>query len=433
MNPTSKLNYLAILLTTCLPSWAGARLHAQNAELPDVVRSALDRYSKLDAIAVEYRESTESAPLGRETIDPKVLARITNNKYAFSFAFREGRMYLRREPLGQNIEKSNTMEAAFDLRILYVGTPERTTEGKKNKAGLSKWMPGKDYPQAGYFTHDYFQAAGVRFPTRVQELLLDSRPQAELLARLNQGGRIEAIDEAEVEGHRLLRVRMTAQDSSMIRPPANLAAMEDELRKRNVNQKEIEERLADARQAQTAPQRQFEYFLDPDLGYAARRIDTRDESGHLLTRTDCMDIQPLADRKIWLPRRCRVAQYTFVGLKNQVFASPLFVNQISVSSIDLQPWPNQRFELNYTTPGTQVSDATFPEAEGTKGVSYEIPANPEQLDQVIAAARLNYQQRADQERKHGVIYVMLIVVGGCLIAGFLIQRFARRNKAGSAK
>jgi hypothetical protein len=51
----------------------------------------------------------------------------------------------------------------------------------------------------------------------------------------------------------------------------------------------------------------------------------------------------------------------------RTFESPLYVNHFKVSEFDVRPWPDGRFELKYTTPGTEVNDATLPGVTGKDG------------------------------------------------------------------
>src|SRR5207245_1923267 len=139
------------------------------------------------------------------------------------------------------------------------------------------------------------------------------------------------------------------------------------------------------------------------------------------SRSDCTEHKQLAGRNIWMPVRCRVEQYTFRELRDEetmtahVFESPLYVNEFSVIEFDLQPWPDNRFELKYTTPGTWVNDGTFPEVNGDRGVIYSIPANPDQLEQVVEAAREKYQGNVNPSKwsrgklLFGAINVALLV------------------------
>lgn len=133
-----------------------------------------------------------------------------------------------------------------------------------------------------------------------------------------------------------------------------------------------------------------------------------------------------------MPRLCRVEKYNFVGLPNQVFGSPLYMKQFRVRAFDLMPWPDDRFELKYTTPGTYVNDGTFPEVEGKSGVIYNMPANSQQLDEVIEAARTKYQAGADAERRSHQMRMLFLVFNGVCLVILVVSYVVRRRKKASS-
>lgn len=440
MITSSFVHRLTLVAAVCITLFEGSALHAQDANLPDSVRARLARFTDLDPLAVTWSEISEETPLAREKIAAKILANGRGRTYDEQLAFRDSRIYLHREirePSAASFgKKSLTVEAAFDRSVFYFGNPAHDPKNPNKRPFLQKWLPGKDQPEADYFSADYFRAAGIRLPSRVKELVLSWHPQSELLALLSEGGRIEATGPAEMDGHPLIRVRVKALELHAKMPPIDLAALERQLRHTpSLSEKEIQERLQDAHESNAAqpPQRRYDFYFDPQRGYAVRRLDTRDEAGRLLIRSDCTEHEQLEGRVVWLPRRCRLEKYTFVGLPNQVFESPLFVNLLRVSALDLKPWPYDRFELNYTKPGTEVNDATFSEAEGRNGIHYQMPANPQQLDEVIAAARAQHQARGNAGKRIPTIRTILLIINGLglpILVFYLIVR--RRKKASNA-
>ncbi len=362
-------------------------LHAQGAVLPDSLRVALSRYAELDPLAVKWTEIC-IVPEKRDSI-------ISNND--FLLGFRDSRMYMLRQP---KKEGKLSTEIGFDRSVLYMGDSEKAGKhagGKKPT--IIKWLPGKNHPKDRFFSQGYFRAAGIRLPRNVGELMLAWRPQSDLLALLTEGGRPEATSMTELNGRKLLRVQVTARDLWEDIAPIDLEEQEKSLRHTQhftkISEEDIQKRLAASREANKAqpPLRRFDFFLDPERGYAVQRLDILDEAGRLLIRFNCSEHEQLKGRIVWLPRRCRMEEYTCADTKGQVFASPCFVTQFEVSAFDLTPWPYERFELKYTTPGTSVHDKTFPEVKGDIGVTYEIPANPQQLDEVIAVAREKYEMQ----------------------------------------
>ncbi|HTU94142.1 MAG TPA: hypothetical protein VMF69_28950 [Gemmataceae bacterium] len=445
MSSSSSVSRLAVAAAACITLMGGYRLHAQEAGLSEVVRVGLARYADLDPLAVTWSESIEATPLGREKIAEKKLGDfITGGAKIQQVAFREGRIYVRCEKKGSLSSPPRIAEIAFDCTVLYLGNPglgnpkEAQQNFLKSEVGIVKRLPKNDHPEGCYYTIDYFRAAGIRLPTRIRELVPSWRPQSELLASLTEGGRVEATDSANLEGRPLIRVQVAAKDWRLQGVKDDLSILERHLRsKSGITEEEVQKQLGEARKRQEfpAPQRRYDFYLDPKCGYAVRRLETRDEAGHLLTRSDCTDHEHLSGRDVWMPRRCRVEQYTFAKLRDEetlipyVFDSPLYVNYFQVSAFDVKPWPYERFELKYTAPGTWVNDGTFPEVKGKTGIFYQIPANPQQLDEEVATARARYQRVMNSEKWSPWLRWLIIVANGALLAALVVYILARRWKA----
>ena len=106
----------------CVTLFSGPRLHAQESDLPESIRTALARYAELDPLAVTWSQATEVTAFGREKIDPSVLNYMnTRRKKILQLAFRDGRMYLRRETMGDSSKPMRIDELAFDRKVLYGG------------------------------------------------------------------------------------------------------------------------------------------------------------------------------------------------------------------------------------------------------------------------------------------------------------------------
>jgi hypothetical protein len=404
----------------------GPALNGQDSVLTEPIRLGLAEYANLDPLAVTMTVTVEATPLGRQKIAGNVLDRISGAQIQ-QVAIRQGRIYVRREPKTVDLGKSNAVmaETAFDRKVIYFGDPKRGI--------LNKWLPGNDKPAASYFSLDYFRAAGIRLPTRMRDVVLPWSPQSEITALLSEGGRVQTTRSTNLEGLAVIYVQLKAKDPSKELPPVDLAAGEAELRRpgRSLSEEEIQRQLREARERQAAgpPQRLFEFYLDPARGYAVRRLDTRDEDGRLLMRCDCTEPEQLTGRNVWLPRRCREENYAFEELPNEVFKSPLFIRHFDATEFDLKPWPYERFELNYTKPGTHVNDATFPEVKGISGVNYKVPATPKQLDQTIEAARQKYQSQRDTETWSSVLQWLFLSLNVVLLAGLAVFVHRRRQKA----
>lgn len=432
MITSSVAHRLALVAAVYVTLVGGSHLHAQEADLSEPVRAALARYADLDPLAIKWSQKTEATQIGRKKITADELGGIIiARSNVQQFAFREGRIYVRRETKGGPSSPPSKVEIAFDRSVFYEGDP-------RDPPFLQKWLPKNDRPEASYFSDDYFRAAGVRLPTRIKELVLSWHPQSELLALLAEGGRVKATDRANLDGRPLIRVQVTAKDWRLQGIPDDLAGSEESLRSPGVTEEEVQRKLKEARiQERRAPQRLYDFYLDPERGYAVRRLEIRDEANRLVYRSDCTEHEQLTGRVIWMPRLCRVEEYTFEGLRDEEslipydFGSPLFVTNFQVSAFDVKPWPYDRFELKYTAPGTQVNDATFPETKGKDGIFYKVPANPQDLDQVIAAHRAKAQARVNAEKRSSTIRMILLILNGVGLPILVFYLIVRWRKKGS--
>lgn len=378
---------LPLAVAVCLISVEGSLLHAQDAGLPESIRLALVRSADLAPLAVAWTQTTEATSTGREKI-------AADGCVVQQLAFRDGRIYQRRETKGDSAWPPRTDETTFDRNLLYAarnlfyaGNPGK--RDPKDRPYLHKWLPKNDDPQASYFRDDYFRAAGIRLPRRIKELVQSWHPQSELLALLAEGGQVQSVSSINVDGHPLFRVEVVA------------GKLQDPF----------------------APSQRYDFYFDPERGYAVRRLEIRDGVGRLMTRCECTDFEQLSGRQVWMPRRCRVEAYAS--------PSPSHVTRIQVNVLDVQPWPDDRFQLAYTTPGIYVNDASFSETTRKDGIFYQIPANPQRLDEVIAVRRALHQAWMNAEKKTRPLRVLFLVLNGVGLAGLAVYLFMRRRKKAS--
>ncbi|HEY7326331.1 MAG TPA: hypothetical protein VH592_01730 [Gemmataceae bacterium] len=398
---------LALVVVACIALGEDSRLYAQNPHLPEPIRLALVRYIDIEPLAVTWTQTTEATSTGREKIVPDELSRMLGDGLLIQhLAFRDGRIYERRETQSNSPRPPRTAEIAFDGNVFYTannlfyagfcGNSELN-----DRPYLHKWLAKNDQPEASYFHDDYFRAAGIRLPMRVTDLVPTWRPQSELLALLAEGGRVEAVGTIQLDGREVIHVQVTTG-----KLPEN-----------------------------GTPPRRYDFFLDPERGHAVCRLETRDEAGRLLTRSDCTEYEQLTGCLLWLPRQCQVEEYTFASAPNgektmpNTFTAPSCVKKIRVTAFDVQPWPNDRFQLKNTTPGGYVNDASFPEMRDKGGVFYQVPANPELLDEVTAERRAFYHAWLSLDKRARPLRVAFLVLNGVVLAAYVIVR--RRRKTSS--
>ncbi len=409
MITSSSAYRLASAVAACLTLIVVSYLHGQDAKLPEPIRLAHVRYADLAPLTVTWTQTTEAVPIGREKIDADLLnGMLSDGSSVQQLGFRDGRIYWRREVKGVSPWPPSTDEIAFDGNLFYAahdlfyaGTPSKGDA--KARPYLHKWLPRNDQPEASYFRADYFRAAGVRLPARTKELVQSWHPQSELLALLAEGGRIQAVGPIQIEGRPFVRVQLKAR------------------------------RLQEDNYALW----RYDFYLDPERSYMIRRLEVRDGVGKLLLCSDCTEFEQLRGRPLWMPRLCRVEEYTVAETQRKeisipaIFSSPLYVNLMRVNAFDTQPWPDDRFRLKYATPGVYVNDASFPEITGKDGIFYQIPANPQRLDEVIAVRRAFYQAWRNAEKKSRPLRVLLLVLNGVALAGLGVYFFVRRRKKAS--
>lgn len=419
---SSFVHRAALAVAACITLGEAPRLHAQDAYLPEPIRLALVRYADLDPLAVTWTQNTEATTVGQEKISADLLGRILGHRpHVQQLAFRDGRIYVRRESKGSSSWPPRTEEVAFDRNLFYAANNLFYADNPGNKDAkdrpyLHKWLPKNDRPEASYFEDEYFRAAGVQLPARIKELLRSWRPQSALLALLEIDGRIQSISPANLDGRPLIRVQVTSHN----------------LKERSqADVRKLAERFA--------PPEWYDFYLDPERGYAVRRLEIRDEVDRLQTRSDCTDFEQLPGRQVWMPRQCRVEEYALTAALDEgnmvldVFPSPLYVTTIQVNTFDVQPWPDDRFQLKNTTPGGYVNDASFPEMTGKDGVFYQVPANPQRLDEVIAVRHAFYRAWTNAEKRSRPLRVLFLVLNGVGMTSLAVYFFVhRRKKASSA-
>ena len=130
------------------------------------------------------------------------------------------------------------------------------------------------------------------------------------------------------------------------------------------------------------------FYFDPAMGFAIRRGEELTSSGELVVRSDMSDFVELSASNVWLPKQCKATYYTWYTVPDVITAEPLTYEHFTVKELDQERIPMERFSLNYTVPGTIVSDATLPQAKDQPEgyVRYSIPADPEDLDAAIRSA-----------------------------------------------
>jgi hypothetical protein len=133
----------------------------------------------------------------------------------------------------------------------------------------------------------------------------------------------------------------------------------------------------------------YRFVVDRSLGYAIVSQSERDADGRLLLDVECSEFAQVAERPLWLPRICEVANYTWETNPRHIETEPLIQQEYILTAVEPTELSQADFKLRIDIPGTYVADASLPGARNQpdKHLRYTIPANPKQLDDAIKAAQ----------------------------------------------
>jgi hypothetical protein len=417
-----------VLGTGGLPRLAAAEGEA----LPAPVRDALARYAELKTFSVTWTQQFRLSASARAKLG---LADAQDSPSSTCYlVWQGGKMYSRRNEGGREWKDApgtSRNEFAFDGRIIAGGRPGESSAARPNLV-ISSAEDGDG--DAEYFGVDYFQSMGIRLPRGLGELRQSKHLASQVLFLLEHGGQVKTVGTAQIDGRPMTRVEMLVDNSMWsVAQKEDLAALERVLRNTRIyTAAQIQQKLASAKQRkETTPRRLvYVFYLDPAFGYAVRRWQEMTDDGRLRVQSDCTRHKKLPGYEIWLPGMCRTDSYISGNLPGEYFDSPFQTDALEVSEYGTQAVPEKQFSLNYTTPGTDVTDNTLPEAQsGKRGVSYQIPANPEDLDRVVAQARASTLRLAELEKQRYIIKMVLLVVnavGLVALSAYLVIRHRRR-------
>jgi hypothetical protein len=244
-------------------------------------------------------------------------------------------------------------EISCDGNSIYNGDPPRPETKRLGHTVLivdSLQKLARDSARATWLRAEYLYSAGYAMPSNSTDLRGGERPRSLLLSALQGGGKLTRRGEpVPIEGQ-TFEVWEVSKDG----------------------------------------ERQV-YFLDPGRNYVLRRRQVFAKAGNLAAQTDCLDFVQLPHTKLWAPRRIATDMY----YPQFSATEPLVKQQFIVSEIRDDPVPADRFVLAYTEPGTVVADSRIPGADKTSGerITYQVPADPGRLDEVIDAATRGLQPK----------------------------------------
>jgi len=171
------------------------------------------------------------------------------------------------------------------------------------------------------------------------------------------------------------------------------------------------------------------FELDPSRNYAVRRYEERTTAGERTCLADMSDFREVPGKKnVWLPERCVVHYYQWEGKPAIPLPEALLVESYTITKCESEPIPDRDFVVFYDTPGARIGDATLPNAEKAKGgeISYVVPADSRDLDEVIQHAIAGTSFTPSLSRPHRLAQIIILLnVGVILVITFFVRRHRR--------
>jgi len=386
---------LSFAMCVLMLARASAASGATATTLPSEVRAALESHARqLDPITVGSTDVLTGEAPGQPRRERRTARHLTwqeGNLYCYS---KDGR------------GEGGVSEFSFDGKLFYSGSGDGGLVTKTN--------PESSEP---FVSADYFEMAGVSVPTTSRDLLARQASSMVLRRMSEPGGALLSVDTVTVEGHELLRVRMHVPNE--VREAGLRTTKADVVRSvRTWSNKEedINDEWKRILSIRAMPPVLVEsFYLDPQLNYAVRKFERRYQDGTLLREYENSDFERLAGRDLWMPRKCLEHRYIILDHKRGVIISekPVYTWTCEATLIVPGPITGVSFALEYTKPGTLVTDRSNPNAEK----AYMIPRPTDLGD------------RRPWYRRPHVLFVILNVV----VAGWLVVYYRRRQRLGQRK
>jgi hypothetical protein len=235
-------------------------------------------------------------------------------------------------------------EVSFDGKALHSGNPLKQQDALIIIEPIER-MVGQA-PKTHVTQQPYLKEAGFLVAETPVELRDGVPARSLVLAMIADGARVEGVGHETVDGVGMQAVDLATAD------------------------------------------RRVRFTLDPQKNFAVRRRVERTKSGELAVAVDGSGFEKLPKSSLWLPRRIQVESHALPEAPGLLTPQRLLVESYTVTELNDDPVPPERFALRYDKPGTYIADATLPGAEKQPNgrVSYRQPAAPEDLDEVIRAA-----------------------------------------------
>jgi hypothetical protein len=417
---------------------------AAEIELPPVVRRALEENAQqLSPIGMTSTTRMASRLSPADTLERlKLTGSIRPNRFFVEYegrvVWQDQKIYASRKFLSGDVgdrETTSLSELTFDGHVISIGSvfsPSKEARTQPRRTGVAAdsvqrhliKQPMAKTPQrqpiAISAENPYLgPAVGLLLTTNPRGTAAgggatDQKPHVDsaVLNCLENGWTLISVEITLLEGHRHVRVELEGDNT--IRSGTFGYDLENrrKMLARNLEtntkqaqsgrlslqhkamvlrmqqqQEEMMRRIEERRKLPAT--RRYVFYLDPDLHYAVRRFEQSYGPDTLLTRSNCSQFEQIPGRQLWLPRRVETELHEYNSVPETVFKEAFLFQVINVLAFDGGRVPDQTFALNYTEPGTIVSDRTDPAAANSRDrqISYMVPARLEDLPGVIERAR----------------------------------------------
>jgi hypothetical protein len=170
----------------------------------------------------------------------------------------------------------------------------------------------------------------------------------------------------------------------------------------------------------------FRYVLDLAKHGAVRILQDMTPAGQVRYSTENSRFTLLPNTSLWLPQFCRMTCYTWPTIPDVVRTQPIAFEDVAVTAIHNRPAPDDAFVIDWKQPGSIVGDTRITE-DGAKA-SYIVPADPQYLDEVIAAAARGEEFIVPLGNRAGRVW-WLIALNCVVFAALAALYIARRRRA----
>jgi hypothetical protein len=346
---------LVLLLILAAPALAPAQ--SQWQRLPPEMRTAMERNAAgISPISLTMLR-TPSAPRSQDETISLMGAGFLSAESMFRsertrFVWQGSQFFMEQTNLS---EPEGAYRTATDGHVLYsLQVPDT---GRYPRA-LTSLLRSRPHTLPGAYGHlgvSYLPSVGVSTSGAAHTPSVQPRIQ-----RLIETGAVLTGVHMVRDGARVLPIvtlRMIHETQARAQQ-LNLENVASQLRRGSGSEEQIQEHIENIRRQRQLPaMMDIQFTLDPELGYAVRRIDERYPDGTLVRRIENTDFMLIDERGIWLPRRVRTDYHAFPATTDEIFDHAMYsVNYEIEGAFGLEPQPDDLFSITEVDVGTHVSD-----------------------------------------------------------------------------